>query len=142
VGAARQALELGDGSDHHCIRAACMCSMSHFLRILGKASWRLSSEEIDAAKQCGFRFLSCYQYLAAAADARNEKLWAIKPKFHYFWHVPPLELEFSVDHAWLTEQHGACKLVHAGCVCTWAFVRSVHVVAACSGFRVLRAPRF
>jgi hypothetical protein len=37
--------------------------------------------------------LSCYQYLAAAADARHEKLWAIKPKFHYFWHVPPSELE-------------------------------------------------
>lgn len=53
-----QALEHCD-SEHGTIRAACMVSISEFVRLCAKSNWRI--EQVAQVQEIGFRFLACRQ---------------------------------------------------------------------------------
>ena len=52
-----------------------------------RVHWQLTPQEVQVAREAGYRHLKCYQYLAAAADARQEINYSCRPKRHAFWHI-------------------------------------------------------
>ena len=64
-----------------------MWSMADFLHSLDSAGHILTTEEVARATRSGTLYLQCYQWLAVETDRKGQRLWAERPKLHYFWHV-------------------------------------------------------